>query len=98
MPFFISGFPFGCSDRKRISSQQQDVPDTALLRGGLRFYCLAESLPDELAQDSVLGELQTLLRRSVLLRVPDLQDDLAGLVGCARKHVLRLARLRKRQD
>ena len=36
--------------------------------------------------------------RSVLLRVPDLQYDLAGLVWCARKHALRLARLRKRQD
>ena len=29
---------------------------------------------------------------------PDLEDDLAGLVGCARKHGLRLARLRKRQE
>ena len=28
----------------------------------------------------------------------DLQDDLAGLVRCARKHALRPARLRKRQD
>jgi len=37
-------------------------------------------------------------RRSVLLRVPDLQYDLAGLVWCARKHALRLARLRKRED
>jgi hypothetical protein len=63
----------------------------------LRFSCLADSLPDELAQNSVLGELQTVLRRSVLLQLPDLQDDLAGLVGCARKHFLRLARLRKRQ-
>lgn len=37
---------------------------------------------------------------SVLLlrRVPDLQYDLAGLVWCARKHALRLARLRKWQD
>jgi hypothetical protein len=48
---------------------------------------------DELAQNSVLRELQTLLHRSVLLRLPDLQDDLAGFVWCARKHVLRLARL-----
>ncbi len=32
------------------------------------------------------------------LRVPDLQYDLAGLVWCAGKHALRLARLRKRQD
>jgi hypothetical protein len=46
----------------------------------------------------VLGELQALPRKSALLRVPDLQDDLAGLVGCARKHGLRLARLRKRQE
>jgi len=30
--------------------------------------------------------------------LPDLQYDLAGLVWCARKHALRLARLRKRQD
>ncbi len=37
-------------------------------------------------------------RRSVLLRVPDLQYDLSGLVWCARKHALRQARLRKRQD
>jgi len=37
-------------------------------------------------------------RRSVMLLIPDLHYDLAGLVGCARKHALRLARLRKRQD
>jgi hypothetical protein len=60
--------------------------------------CVAKSLPDELAQASVLGGLQTLLRRPALLRESDFKDDLAGLVGCARKHVLRLARLRKRQD
>jgi hypothetical protein len=33
------------------------------------------------------------MRRSALLRVPDLEDDLAGLVGCASKHGLCLARL-----
>ena len=31
-------------------------------------------------------------------RLPDLQYDLAGLVWCARKHALRLSRLRKWQD
>ena len=44
------------------------------------------------------GEPQSSLRGSGLLRVPDLEDDLAGLVWCARKHALRLACLRKRQD
>jgi hypothetical protein len=34
----------------------------------------------------------------LLLRVSDLQYDLAGLVWCARKHALRMACLRKRQD
>ena len=33
----------------------------------------------------------------LLLRVSDLQYDLAGLVWCARKHALRMACLRKRQ-
>jgi len=50
------------------------------------------------SQKPVLGELQALPRKSALLRVADLQDDLAGLVGCARKYGLRLARLRKRQQ
>jgi len=81
-----------------ISSQQQDLLDTALFRGGLSFGRFAESLPDDLAQNSASSGLQTFLRRSVLLRVPDLQDDLAVLVGYARKHPLRLARLRERQD
>jgi len=52
----------------------------------------------EVAENPVLGGLQTLLRSWVLLRVPDPEDDLAGLVGCARQHGLRLARLGKRQD
>ena len=47
---------------------------------------------------SSFAAIHTKPRRSVLLRVPDLQYDLAGLVGCARKHALRLARFRKRQD
>ena len=34
----------------------------------------------------------------LLLRVSDLQYDLAGIVWYACKHPLRLARLRKRQD
>jgi len=40
----------------------------------------------------------TLLCRPVLLQVPDLEDDFAGLVGCACQHGLRLARLGKWQD
>jgi hypothetical protein len=48
---------------------------------------------DELAQNFVSRESQNLLRGSGLLRVPYLEDDLAGLVWCAGKHVLRLARL-----
>ena len=67
-----------------------------LLRRGLSLDRHAESLPDELPQDSVSGGLQTLLRKSVLLEASDLEDNLAGLVGCAREHVLRLARVRKR--
>jgi hypothetical protein len=39
------------------------------------------------------GEPQASLRGSGLLRVPDFEDDLAGLMSCARKYVLRLARL-----
>lgn|SRR5579871_2214857 len=34
----------------------------------------------------------------VSLRGPDLQHDLAGLMGCAREHALCLTGLRKRQD
>jgi hypothetical protein len=37
----------------------------------------------------------TLLCRPVLLRVPDLKEDLAGLVGCASQHGLRPAGPRK---
>ena len=67
------------------------------MRGGLSLARPAGSLTDGLAH-FVLGGIQTSLRRSALLRVPDLQDDLAGHVWCARKHGLRLARLQERQD
>jgi hypothetical protein len=40
----------------------------------------------------------TLLCRPVLLRVPDLKEDLAGFVGCASQHGLRPAGLGKWQD
>jgi hypothetical protein len=81
-----------------ISSHQQDLPDTNFFCRGLCFGRVAERLPDEPAQISVPGGLQSLLRGSALLWAPDLEHDLAGLVGCARKHGLRLASLRKRQD
>jgi hypothetical protein len=51
----------------------------------------------ELSDTPVSGE-RTLPGRCVLLRVRDPEDDLAGLVGCAREHRLRLARLGKRED
>ena len=72
--------------------------DSIRLRADMSLGRIAKSLADELAQDFVLTGLRTLLRRAALLRVPDLKNYLAGLVRCARKHILRLARLRKRQD
>ncbi len=47
---------------------------------------------------SSFAAIHTKARSQVPLRVPDLQYDLAGFVGCARKHALRLTRLRKQQD
>jgi hypothetical protein len=40
--FFISDFPFVAFVRNRNLSQRQDLPDTALFRGGLSFGRLAE--------------------------------------------------------
>jgi len=48
--FFICDFPFVAFVRKRMSSQQQDLPDTSLFRGGLTFGSVASStlLPIEI--------------------------------------------------
>jgi hypothetical protein len=91
-------FSLASSVRKMISSHRQYFPDTNFFCRGLRFDRVGARLPDEPAQRSVQGRLQTLLRRSAGLWLPDFEDDLAGLVRCARKHGLRLASLRKRQD
>jgi hypothetical protein len=40
--FFISDFPFVAFVSNRMSSQQQDLPDITLFRGGSSFGRLAE--------------------------------------------------------
>jgi len=79
------------------SATREDVKRSAFFPKPTLFET-KRGIRSGVAENPVLGGLQTLLRRSVLLRVPDLEDDLAGLVGCARQHGLRLARLGKRQD
>jgi hypothetical protein len=64
-----------------ISSQQQDLLDTALFRGGLSFGRFAESLPDDLAQNSASSGLQTFLRRSVRYGCPISRTILPCLWG-----------------
>src|ERR1700723_1871658 len=39
--FFISDFPFVALVRNKMLSQRQDLPDTALFRGGLSFGSVA---------------------------------------------------------
>jgi|GEM_PF-5290451 len=65
-------------------------------RGIYPFY--ASSIRTEKTVCSKSAAIHAKPRKQPLPRLPDLKYDLAGLVWGARKHALRLARLRKRQD
>ncbi len=80
----ITGSPVSCWRDRLAAGLSCDVfaPTEAASTGVL-----------EQVAEKILLELQALGRGSLVLRVADLEDDLAGLVGCALKHFLGLAGL-----
>ena len=79
-----------CTPLDTLGSRENCVPlDTSMLTFEDKERCIGKPRTKGAFRKSPV---------SVLPGLSDLQYDLAGLVWCARKHALRLARLRKRQD